>query len=116
MSKGLSYKYSGTKGHIIATIGSLPINPNKLLAQGWEDVTHPQQKKQGHLEFKETATGLKIRFDKKVPGAKGFKSIDHYHVYNPHATGKKDLYLDKNANPVRRGAGKSHILPKGDEQ
>ena len=56
-----------------------------------------------------------MRYDKKVPGAPGFAGKNHYHIYNPNATGNKDLYLDKNGNPIRKGHAKSHILPEGDE-
>lgn len=66
-----------------------------------------------HL-LKGASTGLKIRFDEKVNGAKGFKGKNHYHILNPNVTGNKDLYLDKNGNPVNKGSKASHILPKGD--
>ena len=115
MSKSFGYEYSGTKGHIIGVASSLPKDPQKLLDSGWEDISHPDQKKSGHWELKETSTGLKIRYDKKVPGANGFKGKNHYHIYNPDATSNKNLYLDKKGNPVRRGSAKSHILPEGDE-
>ena len=114
MSKGLGYKYTGTKGHIIAVASSLPNNPDTLIKNGWEDISHPIQRNNGHLELKESATGLKIRFDRKVPGAPGFNGMDHYHIYNPAATGNKDLYLDINGNPARKGSKISHILPKGE--
>ena len=57
-----------------------------------------------------------MRYDKGVQGSKGFKAKNHYHIYNPDATSNKNLYLDKNGTPVRRGSAKSHILPEGDEQ
>lgn len=115
MSKGLSYHYSGTRGHIISVASNLPSDPNILLQNGWEDISHPKQKAAGHWELKEISTGLRLRFDEKKPGASGFAGKDHYHIYNPNATGNKDLYLDKDGNPVRKGHTKSHILPKGDE-
>ena len=67
------------------------------------------------MELKEPSTGLKISFDKGKPGEKGFKGIDHYHIFNPDATGNSNLYLDANGEPVRKGSGKSHITPKGDD-
>lgn len=115
MSKGFGYEYSGTKGHIIGVASSLPKNPDSLLKNGWEDISHPDGKTNGHFLLKESSTGLKIGFDKGVPGESGFKGKDHYHMYNPDATGNRDLYLDKNGNPVRKGSSKSHILPEGDE-
>lgn len=115
MSKGFGYQYSGTKGHIVGVASSLPKTPNKLLENGWEDISHPSQKASGHWELKESSTGLKIRYDKKVTGAPGFAGKNHYHIYNPNATSNKDLYLDKNGNPTRKGHAKSHILPEGDK-
>ena len=115
MSKGFGYKYTGTKGHIIGVASSLPKTPSKLLKNDWEDISHPNQKKAGHWELKESATGLKIRYDKMIPGVPGFAEKNHYHIYNPNATSNKNLYLDKNGNPTRKGHTKSHILPEGDK-
>jgi len=94
--------------------GDLEAYAKKLLNNGWEDISNSKAKAKGHLLLKESTTGLKIGFDKKTPGAKGFKGKDHYHIYNPSATSNKDLYLDKNGKPVRKGHTKSHILPEGD--
>ena len=113
MSKGFGYEYSGTTGHIIGVASTLPSSPNELTNNGWKDISHPHANKLGHIELKETATGLRIRFDKKVPNATGFKGKNHYHIYNPNATSNKDLYLDANGNPVGKNSSKSHILPKG---
>ena len=55
---------------------------------------------------------VKIRFDLGSAGAQGFRGKNHYHIYNPNATGQRDLYLDKMGNPVRKGAKTSHILPE----
>lgn len=114
MSKGFGYQYSGTKGHIVGIASSLPSNPKTLLKNGWEDISHPQQRAHGHMELKEKATGLKIRFDKGDKNASGFRRQNHYHIYNPNATGNRDLYLDKNGNPVGKNSPKSHILPEGE--
>ena len=67
------------------------------------------------MELIETSTGLKIGFDKGRTGENGFKGKDHYHIFNPTATGNHNLYFDKNDNPVKKGSAKSHILPEGDE-
>ena len=114
MSKGLSYKYSGTKGHIVSVASSLPKTYKSLLGSGWTDISDPRQSANGHYELQEKKTGLRIRFDKKVPGAPGFKGKNHYHIYNPNATGNKDLYLDASGNPVKKNSKASHILPKED--
>ena len=37
MSKGLSYNYSGTKGHIVSVASSLPKTYKSLLGSGWTD-------------------------------------------------------------------------------
>ena len=114
MSKGLSYHYSGTKGHIVAVASSLPTNPSYLLKDGWVETTNPEQAKHSNSrEFKEEDTGLRIRFDKGVQGRTGFAGIDHYHIRNPSATGNGNLYIDSEGNPIRKGHRKSHILPKG---
>ena len=115
MSKGLSYHYTGTKGHIISTASSLPSNPDDLLLSGWVETTHPDQAANSNSRtFTETSTGLRIRFDKGVSGKSGFGGKNHYHIFNPDATGNTDLYLDKEGNPVRKGHKNSHLFPKGD--
>ena len=112
MSKSLSYHYSGTKGHIVSVASNLPSNGKKLLQQGWEEVSHPKQKVAGSHTYKEKSTGLTIRFDEAKPGAKGYAGKDHYHILNPNATGPRDMYLDKDGNPVAKNSHASHIVPK----
>lgn len=115
MSKGMSYHYSGTKGHMVDVANNLPSNPNSLLGSGWTESSHPSAASAGTHTYEEDDTGLKITFDEKTPGAKGFKGKNHYHIHNPNATGDHDKYLDKDGNPVPKGSKKSHILPKGEE-
>ncbi len=112
MSKGLSYTYKGTKGHIVSIATSLPKAGENLLSQGWEDISHPNQAQSGHFTYREKSTGLRIRYDKGVIGAPGFKGKNHYHIMNPNATGNHDLYLDTTGEPTRKNSPKSHILPK----
>ena len=65
MSKLLSYKYTGTKGHIADVASSLPKNPDDLLSNGWTEITDPRAKTSSNSRvFKEKSTGLRIRFDK----------------------------------------------------
>ncbi len=116
MSKGPSYLYSGTKGHIIEVIANLPPKGSMLLAKGWQEISHPAQAATGHHEYEELSTGLCIRFDKAIPGAKGYKGKDHFHIYNPNATSDRDKYLDKYGNPVKKNSAPSHIFPKGAKQ
>lgn len=113
MSKPLKYIYSGTKGHIAAIAASLPSTPDSLLANGWEDISDPRAAASGYLTIRETATGLRLRFDPGSKGEPGFKGQNHYHILNPNATSNKDLYLDKNGNPVKKNSKASHILPSG---
>ena len=114
MSKGLSYHYSGTKGHIVSVASSLPSNPNTLLSNGWIETTHPKQASNSSSRvFTEESTGLRIRFDKGDGNKNGYSGIDHYHIDNPQATGKKDRYIDKDGNVVPKNSSKSHILPNG---
>jgi hypothetical protein len=114
MSKGLSYKYTGTKGHIIATASNLPQTGQGLVNSGWEEISHSAQAASGHHTYKEPATGLRIRYDEPNPKAKGFAGKNHFHILNPNATSSKDMYLDKNGNPVKKNSKASHIVPKGD--
>ncbi len=113
MSKGFGYKYSGTLGHIVGVANSLPKSPTVLLQNGWEDISHPNQKAAGHWELRESATGLRIRFDKGEANAPGFRGVDHYHIYNPNAESNKDLYLDKTGQPTNKSSSSSHVLPEG---
>ncbi len=111
MSKGYSYLYTGTKGHIIAVASSLPENNQQLISEGWIDISHPKQASSGHYTYKEPSTGLRIRFDKAKSGATGFAGKNHYHIFNPDATSTKDMYLDAKGNPVSKNSKSSHILP-----
>ncbi len=115
MSKGSSYNYSGTKGHIVEIAHNLPQTGDGLLSEGWEETSHPAEIASGHHVYKEPSTGLTIRYDEPIPGANGFAGKDHFHIVNPNGTGTKDKYLDANGNPVARGSKASHILPKGDK-
>ena len=81
MSKGFSYHYSGTKGHIVSVASSLPSNPNTLLSNGWIETTHPKQASNSSSRvFTEESTGLRIRFDKGDGNKNGYSGIDHYHI------------------------------------
>ena len=115
MSKSLSYKYTGTKGDIVAIASSLPKTGDGLLLKGWEDISHPKQAEQGSFTYRNPTTGLRIRFDKAKPGRSGFSGMDHYHILNPNAKDSSDMYLDKNGNPCSRGSKESHILPNEGE-
>ena len=110
MSKSLSYNYSGTKGHIVSVASSLPSSASTLLSQGWEDISDPRGAATGHHTYRETTTGLRIRFDRGTPGANGFAGRNHYHILNPNAHNSRDMYLDSQGNPVPKNSKKSHIL------
>jgi RHS repeat-associated protein len=89
-----------------------PLNPEEL-GDGWENVTHPDNKKGGGKEFM-NEKGEKVRFDPGKPGKPGFEGKDHWHRYNPNWTKdmkKNGLYLDKYGSPVRKGSNASHIEP-----
>ena len=113
MSKPLTYNYKGTKGHIAAIASSLPQDADALLKMGWKDISDSRAAKTGHMKVKEESTGLILGFDRATAGADGFRGKNHYHIYNPEATGNKDLYLDKYGNPVKKNSKASHILPYG---
>lgn len=110
MSKGDSYHYSGTRSHILDVISNLPKNPDDLLSQGWQEYINPKKSGGNSRDFYETDTGLRIRFDKGVPGKNGYRGVDHYHIYNPNTTSGKDRYLDSDGNPVPKNSGPSHII------
>lgn len=112
MSKGHSYLYAGTKGHIVSIAHSLPENPLDLLREGWEDISHPAEKSNGSMVLREKLTGLKIRFDEAKPDGNGYAGKDHYHIFNPNTVSRRDRYLDINGNAVAKGSSASHILPK----
>ena len=116
MSKPSSYRYSGTKGHIVDVASSLPKTGGGLLAQGWKEISHPSQVAAGSHTYEEPSTGLRIRYDEPTPGASGFGGMDHYHILNPNAHNTHDMYLDSNGNPVAKNSKASHILPKGDRK
>lgn len=113
MSKGLSYHYSGTKGHIAAVAASLPRSGNGLISKGWKDISHPRQAKNGSFTYQDPETGLRIRYDKAKLSETGFAGKHHYHILNPAAHDSSDMYLDKDGNPCSRGSKESHILPDG---
>jgi len=76
----------------------------------WQDITHPDARDAGHFEFKNKKTDEEIRYDKGKPGKPGHKSRDHYHRANPRSSrGKKDMYLDKDGNPVPDKSEPSHL-------
>lgn len=92
-------------------VPDLPANPDDLLQQGWEEITHPDAAAQGHRTFRNKETGLVTRADKGEVGKPGNRAHDHYHVLNPDKTSNRDYYLDKNGRPVSRGSDASHVLP-----
>ncbi len=94
MSKGLSYHCTATKGYIVDIAHSLPPNGQGLVNRGWKDISHPKQAATGSYTYKDPSSGLKIRYDEPEEGAHGFAGRDHFHILNPNATGKKDLYLE----------------------
>ena len=100
----------GGDGGTGVEIPTLPANPDDLLQQGWEEITHPSAAAQGHRTFR-NKDGLVIRADKGEVGKPGNRAHDHYHVLNPDKTSNRDYYLDKNGRPVSRGSDASHILP-----
>ena len=115
MSKNKKYQVTGTVGDIVDLIRSLPIFPTQFFLRDW--IEFVIEKAIGHTtsrEFYHKITKLRVRFDPKKEGAPGFEGKDHWHVRNPNTNGKQDRYLDKDGNPVRKGADESHIIPKKD--
>jgi len=88
----------------------LPSNADDLLKQGYKEFSHPDAAKAGHRTFENPTTRDKLRFDQGKPDKPGYEGKDHYHRYNPNATGKKDMYLDKSGIPCARGSDASHLF------
>ena len=115
MSKNKKYQFTGTVGDIVDLIRSLPIFPTQFFLR--DRIEFVIEEAIGHItarEFYHKLTKLRVRFDPKKEGAPGFEGKDHWHVRNPNTTGKKDRYLDKDGNPVPKGAPESHIIPQKD--
>jgi hypothetical protein len=90
---------------------SLPADPDDLLAQGWNETTHPGEAASGRRVFVDPETGQTVEFDKGRPGQPGWRGRDHYHVRNLDAAGKGDKYLDREGLPVPNGSKQSHLPP-----
>jgi len=101
----------GEDGDQAAAALDLPANPDDLLKQGWEEITHPEAAAKGHRAFRNKETGMVVRADEGDPGERGFRGSDHYHIENPNKLGDSDYYLDKNGRPVSRGSKASHVPP-----
>jgi len=90
----------------------LPKNPKALEDAGWHDITHPDMRANTtSKEYHNPETGQRVRFDEGKVGAHGWEGKDHYHVHNPHSTGKGDFYLDVHGKPTNKGSNASHISP-----
>ena len=114
MSKNKKYLFTGTMGDLVDLIKKLPPYPTLKWLEEWHEFVIEEAI--GHTaarEFYHILTKLRVRFDPKTEGASGFEGKDHWHIRNPNTTGKQDRYLDKDGNPVKKGANESHIIPKG---
>lgn len=94
------------EGGIDPTLPKDPFNHPDL-----EDISHPEQKANGHHTFKDKKTGKIIRFDEGKPTKSGHGAHDHYHVINPNSKGKGDRYLDEKGRTVPDGHESSHLYP-----
>ncbi|UKS27369.1 hypothetical protein LOZ80_39070 [Paenibacillus sp. HWE-109] len=92
---------------------TLPQNPNDLMDRGFADVTDPRMAQNSNRrDFWSETMKLKVSFDGGREGATGFEAQDHYHIYNPFATHKKnDVYLTGDGEATFKGSSASHILP-----
>jgi hypothetical protein len=94
---------------------SLPANPDDLLSQGYKEISHPDAAAKGRRTFTNPETGDTVIFDKGRPGKSGYRGRDHYHRINPNSNGDRDLFLDRNENPVGRSSNASHLIPRKQE-
>lgn len=90
----------------------LPEDPNELLKQKWEDITHPE-KKEKHRggTFKNKATGQEVNFDYGNENKGRFQSHNHYHWKNLENDKNKYPYIDKYGNKCKKSSKESHIIP-----
>ena len=115
MGKNNSYNFLETLDDILDLIKKLPPVPTLEWLKDWQEFVI--EKAIGHTaarEFYHTLTKLRVRFDPKTEGAPGFRGKDHWHIRNPNAKNKRNLYLDENGNPVMKDSDESHIIPKKD--
>lgn len=111
MSKPNSLSYWGTHGAIVNAIMSLTRDPDDLINNGFvETTTSSMALYSSSRMFYDALNNLYVRFDKGDSSFSGFREKDHYHVYNPSSTGKRDCYLDKNGKPCAKGSRRSHII------
>jgi len=89
----------------------LPENPDDLLDDGYEETTHSEVQEGSTRTFRNPETGDEVEFHKGGLSKPRWRGKDHWHRYNPNATGKRDAMLDKNGNPVPKGSKASHIEP-----
>jgi hypothetical protein len=61
--------------------------------------------------FENQKTGEKIRFDYGDPSKLGHLAEDHYHRYNPNATGRHNMYLDYKGNPAPKNSQDTRLYP-----
>lgn len=67
--------------------------------------------KERYAVFVNKTNGDYIRLDKGNPEAFGHEKCNHYHRINQNATGLRNLYLDRDKNPVAKGDFTSYLYP-----
>ncbi len=92
--------------------GSVPASPEEL-GEDWVETTSSKNQTGNYRRFKNKETGEEVQYDKGKPGEPGWEGKDHWHRFNPNSKNNRDLYLDKNGNPVRKGSDPSHIEATG---
>ncbi|HPU42425.1 MAG TPA: polymorphic toxin-type HINT domain-containing protein, partial [Acetivibrio clariflavus] len=78
----------GNNGILVHNANNYLKDPNKLLENGWEDVTPECIRKNtnSRILYYDPKTGTKVRFDLKAEEVPGYNGKDHYHIYNPNFT------------------------------
>jgi len=98
-------------GLLLNYIFDFPSNPNQLLNDGWQNITHPSKASNTNMmDLLNPNTGQHIEFHPKS-GSQGWSAVDHYHVHNPNATNKGNALLNSSGQPVPDGSHASHITP-----
>jgi RHS repeat-associated protein len=106
-SSSISIQQTSEATEINWSNNNYPKTPDGL-GEEWEETTSPKNQTGNYRQFKNKETGEKIQFDKGKPGQTGWEGKDHWHRFNPSSKNNRDLYLDKNGNPVRKGSDASH--------
>lgn len=85
-----------------------PRSPEKL-PENWEEFKN--SKDEGKRRYFKHKIYTKIEIDFDLKDSQG-REKPHWHRVNPNSRSKKDQYLDKNCNPLKKGNQETHIYTR----